>query len=197
LLFFLIIAAVIFAKKSYSCRIFSLLNIEVNGLSSICMVSITFVLFQLYCGSLFWKLGILTALFMAGLCIATLIVNNLTLRAKLLPLIYFLWMIVIFILFINLGELARIKNVEYIFYLYTLACGLITGTGYPVFAKDLLKNKFETKNITAAIYSSDLIGAFLGTLICGIILIPFFGIPYSLFAILMLNAVFVLKNLAS
>ncbi len=179
-------------SKKYSC----LLNTGMVGFTSISFSSIIFVLFQLYCGALFWKLGLLIALFMAGLGIGTFLLNTIkTYRASLLSGLYLFWIISIFILFWNLKIIGRAGYAELVFYLYALIGGLLTGSSYPLLAHNLLKNKFDDKNLAMAIYSADLIGAFLGTVASGILLIPFLGIPQSLLALIFLNAIFTLKNL--
>jgi spermidine synthase len=104
-------------------------------------------------------------------------------------------MISIFILFSNLEIIGKSGYAELIFYLYALICGFFTGSSYPLLALNLLKNKFDNKNLAMTIYSADLIGAFLGTIVSGILLIPFLGIPYSLLTLILLNAIFALKNL--
>jgi len=154
------------------------------------------VLFQLYCGGLFWKLGFLVALFMAGLSIGTFLISALKpCRASRLAEIYFAWMIAVFILFSNLKIIGDSNYAELIFYFYALICGFLTGSAYPPLVQNLLKNKFNEKNTAITIYSMDLTGAFLGTLFSAILLIPFLGIPSSLLTLILLNAIFALKNL--
>jgi predicted membrane-bound spermidine synthase len=193
LLFFgLVIIILSYLSKKASC----LLSILTIGFSSISFSSIIFVLFQLYCGALFWKLGLLIALFMAGLSIGIFLINAIkSYRANLLSEIYLFWMIAIFTLFSNLKIIGSSNYAELIFYLYALICGFLTGSSYPLLAQNLLKNKFDDKGIAMTIYSVDLIGAFLGTITSGILLIPFLGISYSLLTLIFLNAIFALKNL--
>jgi len=198
IIFFLLCCGIMIMVSFLSKRASCFLNITVVGFSSISLISIIFVLFQLYCGGLFWKLGMLIALLMGGLSIGTFFINRIsTYRANLLSEIYLLWMFTIFILFSNLKTIGRLNYADFIFYFFALICGLLTGATYPLLAHNLLKNKFDAKNITTTIYSIDLVGAFLGTLICGIFLIPFLGIPYSLLSLIFLNAIFALKNLYS
>ena len=198
ILIFLLLCGVIIIAASYlSKRASCLLNIAAVGFNSIGLLSIIFVLFQLYCGALFWKLGILIALFMGGLSIGTSSVNRINAYyANLLSSIYLLWMLTIFILFSNLETIGRLNYADFIFYFLALICGLLTGASYPLLAHNLLKNKFDAKYITTTIYSMDLVGSFLGTLICGIFLIPFLGAPCSLLSLILLNAIFAYKNLA-
>lgn len=179
-----------FLSKNGAC----LLNTAAIGFTSISLSLIIFVLFQIYCGALFWKLGLLIALFMAGISIGTFLINRLinNHRANLLSGIYLLWIIVIFILFLNLKIIGNFNYADFIFYLYSLICGFLTGSSYPILARDMLNNKFKNENITIAIYSADLTGAFIGTLACGIILIPLLGIPNSLLTLIFLNAILAL-----
>lgn len=178
--------------KKASC----LFNIGTIGFTSISLTSIIFVLFQLYCGALFWKSGLLIAMFMAGLAGGAFLMNTIKFyRTKMLSGIYLTWATVIFILFLNLGLIERSARAEFIFYLYFLISGFLTGSAYPELARNLRENKFDAKNITLAIYSTDLFGAFLGTLACGILFIPFLGIPDSLLILVFLNVLFSLKNL--
>ncbi|MDD5477556.1 MAG: hypothetical protein PHG87_05095 [Candidatus Omnitrophica bacterium] len=192
----LLLAALIIIFGYLFKKISCLLNTGMIGFTSISFSSIIFVLFQLYCGALFWKLGLLIALFMAGLSIGTFLLNTIkTYRANLLSGLYLFWMISIFILFWNLKIITKVGYAEFIFYFYSLICGFLTGSSYPLLAQNLLKNKFDNKNLAMTIYSADLIGAFLGTMVSGILLIPFLGTPYSLLTLILLNAIFALKNL--
>ena len=133
---------------------------------------------------------------MAGLSIGIFLMNAFkSFHAKLLSGVYLLWMIAIFILFSNLEIIGSSSYAEFIFYAFALICGFLTGSSYPLLAQNLLKNKFDDKNVTMTIYSVDLIGAFLGTVTSGILLIPFLGISYSLLTLILLNAILALKNL--
>jgi len=193
LLFFAILIIIIsYLSKKTSC----LLNIGIIGFTSISLSSIIFVLFQLYCGALFWKLGLLIALFMAGLAIGTFLINRIKInRINLLFGLYFSWMIIIFVLILYLKIIVKLGYEEFVFYSFALECGFFTGSAYPIITQNMLKNKFDEKNLAMTIYSTDLIGAFLGTVACGILLIPFLGISYSLLTLIFLNAIFALKNL--
>ena len=177
-------------------RISSLLDIGAIGFTSISLSSIIFLLFQLFCAALFWKLGLLIALFMLGVAIGIFFSNTIKAdRVNLLSGLYLFWMIAIFILFSNLKTIGRSDYAEFIFYFYALLCGFLTGSSYPLLVQNLLKNRFQNQELVITIYSTDLIGAFLGTLACGILLVPFLGISYSLLTLVFLNAIFALKNL--
>ncbi|MFH0918544.1 MAG: hypothetical protein V1830_05365 [Candidatus Omnitrophota bacterium] len=188
----LLVIIVSYLSRKASC----LLNIAAIGFSSISLSSVIFVLFQLFCAALFWKLGLLIGMFMAGVASGVFFTNTAeTNRANLLSVLYLSWMVAIFILFSNLKAIGSFDYAEFIFYFFALFCGFLTGSAYPLLAQELLRNKFPSQNLTIIIYSTDLIGAFLGTLVCGILLIPFLGIANSLLTLIFLNAIFALKNL--
>jgi predicted membrane-bound spermidine synthase len=175
-----------------------LLNIGAVGFTSISLSSIIFVLFQIFCATLFWKLGLLTAFFMAGVAVGVFAINIIKIGLpRQLSWLYLCWMIAATALFFNLKTLDKSNNAELIFYAYAWVYGLLTGNAYPLLAQNLLDNKFKQPDLALTIYSWDLIGAFLGTLACGVMLIPFLGIPYSLLILIFLNAIFALKNLKS
>jgi predicted membrane-bound spermidine synthase len=135
---------------------------------------------------------------MGGLSIGAFLFNRISAyRASRLSAIYLLWMFTVYLLFLNLKTISGLNYADFIFYTLALICGLLTGSSYPLLSRYLLENKFNPKNIATTIYSLDLLGAFFGTLICGIFLIPFLGIPLSLLILLLLNAIFALKNLSN
>jgi spermidine synthase len=173
-----------------------LLNIGSVGFTSISLSSIIFVLFQLYCAALFWKLGLLIALFMAGIVIGVYLMGNIARGGgSFLCWVYLGWMTASFTLLVNLKGVGAMNNAELVFYLYTLSCGILTGCAYPAQTQNLIKNKFTPQKVPGIIYAADLSGAFLGALTSGMLLIPFLGIPGSLLALISLNAIFALINL--
>ena len=192
----LLCSLLIIIASFLSKRALCLINIGSIGFTSISLSSIIFVLFQLFCAALFWKLGLLVALFMAGIAIGVSLTDKINAyRTNLLSGLYLFWIVIIFILFSNLKAIGGSDYAEIIFFFYALICGFLTGSFYPLLTRLLLKNKFQDQSLVLTIYSVDLIGAFLGTLACGILLIPFLGISYSLLTLIILNAIFALINL--
>ena len=58
----------------------------------------------------------------------------------------------------------------------------------------LLKNA-PSGNVAVSVYAADLAGAFLGTLVFSIFLIPFLGISGAILAVICVAAVFSIKNI--
>jgi len=193
-LIFMALALTIIHKlfKKASC----LLNIGIIGFTSISLSSIIYALFQIYCAALFWKLGLLIALFMLGLSTGVLLINRLRSQPSgIISIVYLGWISVVLTLLLSLGKIDSLPFKEEIFYLFSFICGVLTGGSYPILAGNLRRNNFNIKNVTTVIYSADLTGAFLGTIFCGVLLIPFLGIPASLMVILILNLIFAFINL--
>ncbi|MCK9431807.1 MAG: hypothetical protein PHQ84_05520 [Candidatus Omnitrophica bacterium] len=198
-LFTLLLAAglaLIIALSLASPRNLPLFNAGAVGFTSIGLSSVTYVLFQIFCAALFWKLGILVALFMAGISAGVFCGERFKKNhRKLIPVIYFGGAALSWGLFMLLKNPAGCAGTEGFYYFYSLLCGIVNGYAYPLLAESLLQKKFPGPDIAAKIYSSDLAGAFLGTLASGVIMIPFFGILQTLFLISCLNIVFALRNL--
>ncbi len=193
--FLIFVALVILLIHAFFKKTSSILNIWALGFTSISLSSIIYALFQIYCNTLFWKLGLLISFFMIGLSIGAFAINKLEPKKLcFISISYICWASTILILLVLLKKINSIPFKEGIFYIYSFIFGVITGGTYPILAKDLEKKQFNKKNITTIIYSADLTGAFLGTLSCGILLIPFLGITSSLAVILILNLIFLFKN---
>ncbi len=188
----ILIIIISYLSRKFSC----LLDIAGIGFTSISLSSIIFILFQLFCAGLYWKLGLLIGLFMVAVTAGVLSVE--TFQTKHIPRLfslYLCWIIIISILLLNLKSIGQSNHAEYIFYLYALICGFLTGSAYPLLSQNLLKHQIPKQEIPIIIYSADLSGAFLGTLACGLLLIPFLGIPNTLLTLIFLNALLALKNL--
>lgn len=167
-----------------------LLNASVVGFSSIGLSAIIFVLFQATSGALFWKMGILVGLFMAGLSFGTLAVNlNLESIFKLkrpLPVFYLIWFLFLIIFTAGIKSLNQRFYLDFAFYISSFLSGTLTGSTYPLLSKLMFTDYAKPKNLAAAIYSADLAGAALGTFIFSFLFIPFLGIGLSLLMIMFL-----------
>jgi uncharacterized membrane protein len=80
-------------------------------------------------------------------------------------------------------------------YIYSLISGLLTGAVYPLVSVGLSKEYKVKNNVPVLLYAADLGGAFFGTLIVSVFLIPFLGVPISLGLIAFFLAIFCFKNI--
>ncbi len=191
----LISLSVIVLRKNKSSR---LINMALVGFISISFNSIIFMLFQLYSGALFWKAGLLMGSFMIGLSSGTFFVTSLLYNQKTkkisLEIIFLFWLLLILSLWLGLGTIANSVGVDYLFYLYSVLGGVFTGAAYPLLARDLLKNNFIVQHIPGSLYAADLSGAFIGSIISGLFLLPFLGISEGLIVLMAVCAAFSLAN---
>lgn len=154
------------------------------GFASISLTSIIIMLFQIFSGALFWKVGIIIGVCMLGLAISAFlsdaIINRIGFRPYLVSVLYLIW----FFLFAGLSLALRAKNELFYFdftlYVCSLLCGLCTGAMYPLLSRFFMLNRYQPKVIAGQVYSADLLGAFLGTLFCSFVLLPVWGIGASL-----------------
>lgn len=170
-----------------------LCNAAIIGFSSIGTSIIIFILFQTYSGALFWKLGILIGTFMMGLSLGTFAINSITklikVNTRALLVLYGTWICFLLSFLVILIKARYLFNVDSIFYLYSFSSGILTGAVYPLIAHLLVTHNVRAGDISAFIYTADLMGAFMGTLVFSVFFVPFLGILWSL-AILIFLIVF-------
>jgi predicted membrane-bound spermidine synthase len=184
------------SKKKYL-----LLSVSTVGFTSFGLSSLLFMIFQVYSGALFWKMGVLVGLFMLGLACGAFLINLMVLEKsfKRQNLFYFYvtWVLFILSLVAAIKSFRKIFYLEIIFYIYACISGFLTGAVYPITTSLLLESKNAPKNISITIYAADLAGAFLGTCIFSIFFIPFLGISLSLILLTLLVSVFALRSVFS
>jgi len=165
-----------------------LLNASVVGFSSIGLSAIIFILFQLYSGALFQKLGILVGTFMVGLSAGTFLVNSLIDKIfkirRPLPFLYLGWFIFLVGFWAGIKSLNGRCQTDLVFYSGSFLSGMLTGSLYPMLSKLIFTNKTSPKDLAPAIYRADLFGAAIGTFAFSILFIPFLGVGLSLLMIM-------------
>jgi len=178
---------------------FSLFNVTGVGISAIGFTAMLFILFQIYSGALYWKMGIIVGVFMFGLSLGAYLVNKVKeiIPGLEFPLIYyyFLWIVFIASILVAIKYYQGLFYWDYTFYIYSAVCGSLTGAIYPLTAIKISKIKADKKNIPVAIYAADSLGAFLGTFIFSVFFIPFFGLLGSLSLLIFILAFFSLNNI--
>jgi len=175
-----------------------LLNASAAGFLSIGITTVIFILFQVYSGALYWKMGVLTAAFMMGLSAGTFLINLIAgkffFNEDKFKFFFFVWLSFILVILAGLKFLPEIFYVEFVFYICSFLCGIFTGAVYPLLVKVLLENKALSRNITPSIYAADLLGAFMGTFAFSIVFIPFLGVVLSLFMLAGLALIFSVRG---
>ena len=175
-----------------------LYGVALFGLSGISLEILIVLTFQVFFGYLYYKVGLLLALFMVGLAGGSFIFSYYpkSSESKLKTLITFqsilasfcLALTLVFIYFNNLQPSSH-HNVFYreAFSLLSLLAGFIGGTHFPLANRLLLKGKTRVGQVAGLIYGVDLLGSFLGGLLVGLVLIPSAGILQTLLILALLN----------
>lgn len=166
------------------------LSIMTTGFCEIIFQIIVIVAFQSLYGFAYYKIGLIVASFMGGLVAGTMLARKWVLMFKeTLPAVYLKTQIVIcvypfvlplsFYLFrdvvTNQSHLGLFSSA---FALLPFIAGMIGGVQYPI-AVALRRNQRQEKSSVATagfFYSLDLLGAFVGAMLTGVILIPLLGV---------------------
>ena len=154
--------------------------------------------FQIIYGCLYYKLGLIITVFMAGLFIgaygATKNLSRITLPLKALKnskilLALFSFLLIPIFKALSIQTSARSLNIgaNLIFPLLMFLTGVIGGLQFPIANKIILGKKSGVGEVAGGLYGTDLIGGMLGALLAVSILIPVIGIFQCLAAVGFLN----------
>jgi spermidine synthase len=185
-----------------------LYGVALFGLSGISLEILIILAFQVFFGYLYYKIGLLLALFMVGLAGGSFIFSYYPKSgpSKLKTLIIFQSILACFCLalplvFINFHNLppSRYQNFFYnqAFCLLSLLAGFIGGTHFPLANRILLRGQNRVGPVAGLIYSVDLFGSFLGGLLVGLVMIPSAGILQTPLILALLNLTAVIPFIIS
>jgi spermidine synthase len=175
-----------------------LYGVATFGLTGISLEIIIVFAFQVFFGYLYYKIGLLLALFMVGLAGGSFIFSyypkSWTSRLKTLitfqiTLACFCLSLTLVVIYFHYQPNLAYDNFFYgeAFSLLSLAAGFIGGTHFPLANRLLLKKQTTVGPVAGLIYSVDLLGSFLGCLLVGLVFIPSVGILQTLFILALLN----------
>ena len=177
--------------------------VAIFGFTEISLEILIVLAFQVFFGYVYYKIGLLLALFMVGLAMGSftlsyypktrvnqlraLITFQITLACFSLDLVF------VVTYFHNRPGLSY----NHFFYreafsLMSLLAGFIGGTHFPLANRLLLKGQSRVGPIAGLIYGVDLLGSFLGCLLLGLVFIPAVGILESLVILALVNIAAVL-----
>ncbi|HLD36335.1 MAG TPA: fused MFS/spermidine synthase [Planctomycetota bacterium] len=168
----------------------ALFSIFIIGLSGLSLELILLLAFQNIYGYLYQYIGFLIALFMAGLALGAFISNRLLNQNSSLLKKY--WLIHIAIMLLSLGlvyltALLEITLPVFLISLFIIVIGTLTGMAYPLLSKMYIQSGAAVGKTAGLIDAFDHLGACLGALFTGILLIPLFGITQTCLLIALLN----------
>jgi len=167
-------------------RFATLYLIMTTGACGIASEIIFLYLFQNIHGSLYQKIGLFIASFMAGLTAGAHIATHLlkrvntnggSIRRTLLFTEGAYWAF-----FLGMGILtARWFPTEILFYIIVFVAGFLTGAEFPLTGKAYLLGGGTTGEAAGRVNMADDVGAAIGAFLTGIVLVPALGIPITLY----------------
>jgi spermidine synthase len=143
--------------------------------------------FQSLFGYIYHWIGLFITAFMAGLSLGGLLMTRRLTRIKrarwiLLKLelaIMLFWIlvpIILYTLYTNNANQIVFTGTQGILLLLNATGGYLVGSQFPLANRLLLKDQETSKGSTGILYASDLVGAFLGSILISVVLIPVLGI---------------------
>jgi spermidine synthase len=173
IVFFTIVTLVIYKRK----RRVLYYSVFTTGFASMSFVLAVVLAYQALYGYIFEMIGILTALFMVGMWIGTIVTRR---TERSLTVLLSLELLTVFLAitapFFFRGEL--------LFYGIVFLAGLFTGGQFTT-----ANLSMDAPNTAGRLYGLDLIGSCIGSFIPAIILIPLFGVSQTLMLIAAMKVV--------
>ncbi len=167
-------------------------------------VIVLMYLYQTVFGSLYLHIGVISSLFMVGLTIGAALIKRMqpSVQPELNRKVTFAQLLLLAVILIHTLILAAIafwpvsqisdriggvlESTHIIFAIAFILCGLCTGCYFPIAAKQLADSGFEPGQAGSKLETADHIGASLGAVLTGLILIPVFGTKITLFVFIVL-----------
>ncbi len=186
ILFFLIFYTISSRSKNFRKPALSLCIFS-TGFAGMLFDLILIFAFQVLFGYIFYWLGLLVTAFMAGVMVGGMWMSSYIKKAETAaPAIIKLEVVVIvfaFLLpwiFLNAGPLLVHKwfdaTLRIIFLILSGISGVLVGAEFPLANKEYLKLSPNLSGTAGLLYSSDLLGGWLGGIIGGVLLLPILGI---------------------
>ncbi|MFH1441174.1 MAG: hypothetical protein ABIH18_03930 [Candidatus Omnitrophota bacterium] len=167
-------------------------TILTTGFFGMLMSLILIFSFQIIYGYLYYLLGLLISVFMAGACAGSIIAGYFNKKDKsCLNLIFFSeLLILIFVCFIIffINKLGEFANFPYVFFIILFFIpGLLTGFEFPLAGKIFLGQKEKVGEVSGLLYFSDLLGGCLAGISGGVLLLPVLGLINTCLVIVILK----------
>jgi spermidine synthase len=192
---FTMILLMLFKKKPHLSRYALPYAIFTSGFADMMLDLAILFTFQTVYGYLYYQMGLLVTLFMAGIALSSLTITQrldrikndrlLFLRTELLIILFSL--ILPFVLSIPSHHLEKpsIDMLLYaIFLIMSFLCGILVGLQFPLASKIYLASRTEEGRFSQTaglLYGADLFGGFFGGLFGGVLLLPLLGLMDSCF----------------
>jgi len=158
--------------------------------------------FQTFYGYLYHQIGLLVAIFMAGIAFGSFLISKRLHRLKedsflflKIELLIILFAILLPFIFITLSSQLENKIVSSLLYsgflVMSFLAGMFTGFQFPLAVKIYLNNPLRKEKLgqtVGLLYGADLFGGFFGGLVGGVFLLPLLGLKETCLMMAMIKA---------
>lgn len=153
-------------------------------------VIVLMYLYQTRFGSLYLHIGVISSLFMAGLTAAAILIRYLAANhQRIHPKTLLFSVMLLHILILTAISFWPLEQfIQLVFAIAFVSCGLCAGCYFPLAAAQLKDSGFETGRAGSKLESADHLGASVGGLLTGLVLVPVLGTRQTLFVFIFLIA---------
>jgi spermidine synthase len=167
----------------------TLWSVATTGFATMGLELILLVAFQCLYGYVYVRVGIIVGVFMLGLVVGSLLMRREIRKHPELGLdtlagVDFVMVVfavalpgIIHTLGLAAGRSAALPAVEWVVMTLVFVTGFLGGAIFPLSAQIVLKEKRRTGRAAGSINAADHLGACLGALVAGVVLVPALGIP--------------------
>jgi spermidine synthase len=204
-LFFLSLFVILRTFKKFK-KLNIVIPILTTGFVSMGVTIVLFLTFQSFYGYIYQWIGLIITAFMFGLTAGGLLITRLLEKTQIDNLLYFkieAWMVFYCLILIALLETLNLLEdvsiisilIKIIILSLALSCGFLMGLQFPLANKLYLREINKIPQTAGVLYSSDLIGAWVGGLMVSIVFIPIFGIVITcvIFAVTKMGSLVLLQ----
>jgi spermidine synthase len=196
----LLLALVFYRKPSRAIHSLSY-AIFTTGLSGMVFSLAIIFSFQTFCGYLYHEIGLLIAVFMAGIASGSLLTTRTFIRAEAESFLFLgtelailLFSLILPMFFFPLVQLLQASEssglLEGLFWIAAFLSGMLTGLQFPLATRIYLRlapAEGVIGRTAALIYGVDLIGGFMGGLLGGVLFLPILGMKETCFLMAMMK----------
>ncbi|MCM8828572.1 MAG: hypothetical protein NC902_04720, partial [Candidatus Omnitrophica bacterium] len=154
-----------------------------TGFLSIAWELVFLFLFQMYFGSLYFYLSVLTGTFMSGMAAGSLAFATLSKKTKNWKEILFIWQLAqmsfAFFAVVFIALLSKIAVSIMPFFIIMAIIGIFSGWEFPLVNRIYISDKNLFSRSISTFYALDLAGATAGSIVVTLVLVPFSGIVLS------------------
>jgi len=163
------------------------LSVGTTGMSEIAFQIIVILAFQFLYGYVYYKIGIILTSFMIGLVLGSFFINKHLGRIKDERALYLKIQALICAYPLILPLIFTKPIPEISFAMLPIIAGFLGGAQFPLANKICLRSAKDVGKTTGGLYGIDLLGACIGGLLVGLLLIPILGIIQTCIFLFVIN----------